>query len=911
MSEDDRSLIKQCVADFGAVEFPAKLNDGKETLLKMMRRTYRGDAELEATLDELLEFAEDLTEYLEDLAWSEMVWFHPEDEWVKSNGGGTFGDSRDALDGAVRKLTDARCHMGFLSRRPHGDRTRQLCHVMTALNVRWLKDSASATENPVDLTREPYQHWKVHPKGPQVTLVGALLPFVQIRNVWGHGRKKKIGGDGVFVRINRPTFADALGALPFLALLEIAKALGDILHRKLRPVTLEKDATVDGSGFKVTVHDGYREELPDPIHPTDDQAKVLRKSYENRWTWLANWCDVSDGLRSLHVPLLARLNPTRTKAILRAIGRTVDAEARTPWRPRPDSTIDKHVESSTFVPVLGPDIWQLENRDSTVKEFFASALADFQDHLLVHDTRADDKQELYDFARSVVAAHTSSGFGDPSYSSRTPPSVGVLNLNRLRGAVARLAVAANKAVGQALTSGQSVMDLATVVKLPESRAWDKAQLMTCLFDGIDAAQSIERLPLRDDLDGLGAKGIRGLLVRLLWRVFGADLNSDTITEANGWDVGLVKRAQDCPRDNVIASSGLELGHLEWIADLFWHLMRFNSPKFPMPTALAFQLALHIESAPTLEHRRWPLEQLVHAAPARQSSWERSKAIDKDRAALLTRWMPRWCEGDNTDLDRFYLGIAQRVAWQAEHTDPRRPKIWPPVVIDVNLDNYLERKLRCLARGFHMLLPVWRTRKVSSDEQEDVAEWLALTCTFGNEPEWEIVHPEEDSLSVLGSRTSDAQYRLPLIVKLSGAPHVPLDRLDGNFEMGDGGRTYSHRLVLSDVDIMWELLDPRDGKTSSAKSSGSARPDKVSRAESMADRLAEFCTHRNVWFFGYSVRHPSMRLKLFELAFRWQPKGIRSKVARYYLPFPENRVDERFLRYVDMTEFAEGLERVFP
>lgn len=366
---------------------------------------------------------------------------------------------------------------------------------------------------------------------------------------------------------------------------------------------------------------------------------------------------------------------------------------------------------------------------------------------------------------------------------------------------------------------------------------------------LDRSSSLDRIS--NDI-GLGVQGIFEQMMALTYVAFGRDLESSQDEQCEEWHHLFRRQISGDKRPTIMqlrlgrGRRFLALTHLEWLGDLLWHTLRFDTPLYPRPNDLAFQLS--VCSFPFTPPRRETVGTIASLAlPA---------LVDKVRA---------WLERSGTDQHEIYRAVARGLcdAWS------RRQRLAEPVgnpvplAVTTNFDNELELILRAARISHHVLFPVHLLRRTSPtqgasmppDERED---WMLYTEVWGEDREI----PRTRSWEVLGRNELKTQhFHGPLLVKLYGSPLTKIDeelvRVDGSPNPGKRFE-FSHRLIVSDLDLLAVMVK-----------------------EWWPDGLANLLfgqPNRLICFLGYSPADVDSRLRLFEHVRQYEKSQVRSGAA---------------------------------
>lgn len=294
-------------------------------------------------------------------------------------------------------------------------------------------------------------------------------------------------------------------------------------------------------------------------------------------------------------------------------------------------------------------------------------------------------------------------------------------------------------------------------------------------------------------------------------------------EAIAGTTGLLVRS--CLRGRTLALSG---ARVEWLADLFWHVISCDSGVPPSQADLAFLVNLRALPSPRRRTftRARPGEYRGERSGRLKTTTENAALTKKitDRMAFYPDGREKkedWVgAADNRLLFVRTMAATLLTTWATRSGgDP------PPVALVSSYDLTLERQLmRSASAGeaFHVIVPVW----VTDHEQSRRLDWLwgtykrveeaydARSHSLG-EPSWRW-YPERDEL---------LQIDGPIIFKVNGSPllHLSDDRRevatgDLRLDSQDGRRkgTVELATIFSEYDSLASIVRFSDTQGGFAK-----------------------------------------------------------------------------------------------
>lgn len=337
--------------------------------------------------------------------------------------------------------------------------------------------------------------------------------------------------------------------------------------------------------------------------------------------------------------------------------------------------------------------------------------------------------------------------------------------------------------------------------------------------------------------GLGVQGILEQMMALTYVAVGRDLESSQDKECQAWHRLFQSRLYSEARRKITqlrlgkGQRFLALAHLEWLGDLLWHTLRFDTPIYPSPGDLAFQLS-------------------VCASPFTPPRREKIGTIASLALPALVDKVKMWLEKSSAeDQHEIYHAVARALcdAWNKQKRGPTSFARSAPLAVTTNFDNELELILHRARISHHILFPVHCRRKSIQDHgmpipPEERQEWMLYTEAWSEEEEYPV-----PSWLVLGRDELEVlDFAGPLLVKLYGSP---LTKVRQEFVRVDGQENkslrfeFSHRLIISDLDLLAVMV--QDWWPVGLANLLFGEPDRL------------------ICFLGYSPEDVDNRLRLFE------------------------------------------------
>lgn len=305
----------------------------------------------------------------------------------------------------------------------------------------------------------------------------------------------------------------------------------------------------------------------------------------------------------------------------------------------------------------------------------------------------------------------------------------------------------------------------------------------CL-DSLDSLLDLSEYKPRGKHYSLGAVGIRQALLILGETILGdRSLSSYTehLFETKEHELifsSLVanQRHYSSPHAHCLTSS-----HLEWLADLLWHTIRFQLKIYPSFSELAFQTAVCTD---------------LPTPPRRESLGTIIALIQQKRNEKLADWLVDWLTpiARSQSHSSAYDAFANQLVSQLPEIcpDEKLPYDVVPIVVTTNLDDELERAFHRLHRSYSILFPV-----VRNDATRD---WVLKHVEFSPSAvrnDRVIEYSKQLDFKTLGiDFIYWHQFAGPLIVKPYGSP------LDS--DIATVGEDLRHQVTVSDVDILRKI-----------------------------------------------------------------------------------------------------------
>jgi len=289
---------------------------------------------------------------------------------------------------------------------------------------------------------------------------------------------------------------------------------------------------------------------------------------------------------------------------------------------------------------------------------------------------------------------------------------------------------------------------------------------------------------------------------------------------------------------------LKLDELLWLADLFWHTVRFPLHAYPTTSELTFYLSLMIATSQQL--RRGRLAQVAEL-----------QGRYGDQLDGICDWL-EFCEQGDTPAD-LHLGTAAALQYQFGDKGSMVGESLPwPVAFTTNYDRALERAFDRLGVPYHVVFPVFagspgsekhsQEPEIRQDQPEKETEHPPLTPTSiawvfttvfpaharrSRSPD-DCTKWKSDDLDKMGIAG-------PIVVKLHGSP---LHRVPEPNDLHMPQRTVlQHCIVLAESSYLVTIM------------TDNPYPPWIEWA-------LKDCT-RSMWFLGYSIADWNIRLRLFE------------------------------------------------
>ena len=266
--------------------------------------------------------------------------------------------------------------------------------------------------------------------------------------------------------------------------------------------------------------------------------------------------------------------------------------------------------------------------------------------------------------------------------------------------------------------------------------------------------------------------------RVLWETFGAQEVSEQVQTLHK-EVGIDRAA----------SARIDGASTEFLANLVWHCLRFDSALPPTQDDLAFQLSLvcgaprfsagpeagyirirrparaHIDSEKVVFAEAELSDSLAHILRAREQIIEAISAPSQNPFA---------------ERDRFYDALACSLLGAMDQRSGHKRKRNPSLVFTTNfgleMEQAIARNLRRQHEKFHVLIPVVIDRDPDS-EDVDMASTRTDTWLLGTFNKDDELDPSvaEWEWALSGDNSENADTRLPdniggpVVVKLCGSP----------------------------------------------------------------------------------------------------------------------------------------------
>lgn len=443
---------------------------------------------------------------------------------------------------------------------------------------------------------------------------------------------------------------------------------------------------------------------------------------------------------------------------------------------------------------LGPGIHEVQSETSAA------------DHIRARfDLLAEDLDEgALGYARTVVNEKLA-GALDRTASVEVPTQEWRRDLVRFQVSLARLGSFASRLIAKRMyedhTALANISSLVVSLEQGKESAGQMKEIADLRNLFLEACRRVAVLwdsPTLSKIScdiGLGVQGILEQMMALTYVAFGRDLESSHDTECQAWHGLFESRLYSEVQDKIKqlrrgkGQRFLALAHLEWIGDLLWHTLRFDTPIYPSPGDLAFQLS-------------------VCASPFTPPRREKIGTIASLALPALVDKVKTWLERTSTvDQHEIYHAVARALcdAWSKQKGGPMSFGRSAPLAVTTNFDNELELILHKARISHHILFPVHCRRRSTQDHgmsipPEERQEWMLYTEAWSEDEEYPI-----PSWSVLGRNELETlDFSGPLLVKLYGSP---LTKIRQDFVRVDGQENkslrfeFSHRLIISDLDLL--------------------------------------------------------------------------------------------------------------
>jgi TIR domain len=485
------------------------------------------------------------------------------------------------------------------------------------------------------------------------------------------------------------------------------------------------------------------------------------------------------------------------------VGEVQDIQSKSPaQRMREENQVKlwRAVEKGLFTPILGSSCHSIAQEREEVRPYLEERLRWLMKHL-----RGSAEE---DYVKSVVQANLPGLLFPPLEAKDCKADR--RGLVAFQALLTRAGVKAARLFSEAMNwNTQSFTDIYSVdVNLVPFQT-KRYELRKLLIEATEKASLLEDQKSGDD-SGLGIRGIKRHLVWLTWAIFSEDfLNQRTSDpEVERW-IDRYPLADLWFGSPPIGAPKISLAHLEWMADLLWHTLRFDAPIYPASKDLALQIALCASQTAPLQRTAFGTTALMTEEEERTKLVQRLWSIYSSRdskngppSPLYKTLVRAVCHEPSSPRRRLGLEAPARLGGSLRFLMEERHL---RLIVNTNLDPEIERAFVEAERGFGVLLPVW-VEFERWGERHRRADWLLVYQEKGErETSW-MLWGDDLEQSIL-QRTRDA-VRGPLIVKLYGSPlqalpvspqGVPLETAE---YLRDALVTrFLHRLVLSDLDLL--------------------------------------------------------------------------------------------------------------
>ncbi len=317
--------------------------------------------------------------------------------------------------------------------------------------------------------------------------------------------------------------------------------------------------------------------------------------------------------------------------------------------------------------------------------------------------------------------------------------------------------------------------------------------------------------------------------------------------------------------------------VEWMVSLLWHLCRFDDPLLPSSRELAFRLTVKMNTPYTVMGELGQIADLVAISPDNEEDIPFAKNIDE----VIVDWITYCHQKSEENVSSYYENMARAFCLiYASHNGKweipiEKPEEALPLLFTTNYDESMERALRNVDgagwKYVHILFPLirkmdapnsykrifFRSRGTpSSDQEPETREgkteklptvWAVQSWMMGApEPSPpEIVwrdHSTQQDVGASGPIETTFAHIVnklpgpgPIVIKLHGAPSVPLQKLKDEFR---------HMTLITEsgyVKVMAEF----------------GIHDKMPM-----QALNSVMIGRRLWFIGYSLSDWNVRSQLY-------------------------------------------------
>lgn len=571
---------------------------------------------------------------------------------------------------------------------------------------------------------------------------------------------------------------------------------------------------------------------------------VLLDKYPERWE-LSQLTESSEGIHVLskQQPILEkeeevdrrwRLAAEELSKLIHSVMVKVHPEKRTQLKQfRPE------IMKGEFVPFLGPCLCDLAEKREPALPHLRSRL-----RYLLSELDRDEDRPVKEFVLSVAASRRLSlnGFVANETESGGLPT----GLLAMQVAVARLGAACCALFGEALGQRfQGVTDLRNYSVRMEPQDPLVGSLREALQYTIQMAEGVHhdstclrKTPTKSLC--VGSSGIASKLEALREAVFGSHPETSRDKQEHSRTTG---HEQQVKTEDLPGRSGrMMLSHLEWVSNLLWHTIRFDSPVLPSPDDLSFQLSLCqcspeciIKAPLSTIAAIWESHKCLSlivghfdnlasgkSTTRHQSSttaiheWKPAQGTQEPLAAILARMLKLTCESRvSTNAE----GQTEGSALTAVEVDERHAEHGPqPLLLTANMDLDIERELEILEGPYFLLFPINYQEEGDADPSPG---WM-LTGVLNRTSRHYYLDANatfEELARKVNPRyggTSSRRLSGPLVIHLRGAPLADLPKPDvGDFEQilrseGErhelgGGTKFCHRILLSCLDFSRQLV----------------------------------------------------------------------------------------------------------